>query len=104
MVPARANGRRGCVAAQRQFAPSDVRRKAEPDYRQGWNAYSPPVAPPPVATVASPAAAPPPPAATAMPPAAEPSRAYAEGLADRQAWEHYFGALSGQTKEGAEYW
>jgi hypothetical protein len=81
---------KGCVAAQRQFAPSDVRRKAEPDYRQGWNACSPPVAPPP--------------AATATPPAAEPSRAYAEGLADRQAWEHYFGTLSGPEKEGAEWW
>jgi hypothetical protein len=81
---------KGCVAAQRQFAPSDVRRKAEPDYRQGWNAYSPPVTPPPVAT--------------ATPPAAEPSRAYVEGLADRQAWEHYFGTMSGPEKEGAEWW
>jgi hypothetical protein len=26
---------------QHQLAPSDVRRKAEPDYRQGWNSYSP---------------------------------------------------------------
>jgi hypothetical protein len=79
----------GCLAAQRQLAPSDVRRKAEPDYRQGWNAYS---------------AAPTTPAATATPPAAEPSPASAEGLADRQAWEHYFNELSGQTKEGAEWW
>jgi hypothetical protein len=80
----------GCVAAQRQFAPSDVRRKAEPDYRRGWNAYSPGTSPAP--------------AATATPPAAEPSRAYAEGLADRQAWEHYFSLLSGPEKEGAEWW
>ena len=30
----------GCLAAQRRLTPTDVRRKAEPDYRQGWNAYS----------------------------------------------------------------
>jgi hypothetical protein len=79
----------GCLAAQRQLAPSDVRRKAEPEYRRGWNAYSPP------ASAAS--------AATTTPPAAQPSRAYVEGLADRQAWEHYFGGLSGPGKEGAEW-
>jgi hypothetical protein len=44
----------GCLAAQRQLAPSDVRRKAEPDYRRGWNTYSPAV-PAPVATAPSPA-------------------------------------------------
>jgi hypothetical protein len=27
----------GCVAAQQRLAPSDVRRKTEPDYRLGWN-------------------------------------------------------------------
>jgi hypothetical protein len=80
----------GCLAAQRRLAPTDVRRNAEPDYRQGWNAYSVPAAP---ASVAA-----------ATPPAAESSRAYAEGLADRQAWENYFSSLSGQGKEGAEYW
>jgi hypothetical protein len=31
----------GCLGVQSQLAPSDVRRKAEPDYRKGWNAYSP---------------------------------------------------------------
>jgi hypothetical protein len=80
----------GCLAAQRQLAPSDRRRKAEPDYRQGWNAYVPAPLPAPVTTE--------------TPPAAEPSRAYAEGLADRQAWEHYFRKLSGPEKEGAEWW
>jgi hypothetical protein len=30
----------GCLAAQRQFAPTDVRRKAEPEYRQGWNSFT----------------------------------------------------------------
>ncbi len=27
----------GCFAAQQRLAPSDVRRKTEPDYRLGWN-------------------------------------------------------------------
>ncbi len=29
----------GCLAAQQRLGPSDRRRKAEPDYRLGWNAY-----------------------------------------------------------------
>ncbi len=29
----------GCLAAQRQLARPDVRRKAEPEYRRGWNSY-----------------------------------------------------------------
>lgn len=29
----------GCLAAQGQLARSDVRRKAEPEYRRGWNSY-----------------------------------------------------------------
>jgi hypothetical protein len=50
----------GCLAAQRQLAPSDVRRKAEPNYRQGWNSYaasgSQPTAPS-VASTSAPTAA-----------------------------------------------
>jgi hypothetical protein len=30
----------GCLAAKRILAPSDLRRKAEPEYRAGWNSYS----------------------------------------------------------------
>jgi hypothetical protein len=30
----------GCLAAKRILTPSDVRRKAEPEYRAGWNKYS----------------------------------------------------------------
>jgi hypothetical protein len=29
----------GCLAAKRILAPSDIRRKAEPEYRAGWNGY-----------------------------------------------------------------
>jgi gag-polyprotein putative aspartyl protease len=29
----------GCLAAKRFLNPTDIRRKAEPDYRAGWNAY-----------------------------------------------------------------
>jgi hypothetical protein len=40
----------GCTAAQQRLAPSDARRKTEPDYRRGWN--NPPAAsltvPPPL--------------------------------------------------------
>jgi hypothetical protein len=31
----------GCFASQGRLATSDVRRKTEPDYRQGWNSYTP---------------------------------------------------------------
>lgn len=31
----------GCVAAQQRLALSDIRRKAEPEYRLGWNAWAP---------------------------------------------------------------
>jgi formylglycine-generating enzyme required for sulfatase activity len=30
----------GCLAAKRMLTPSDIRRKAEPEYRAGWNSYS----------------------------------------------------------------
>jgi hypothetical protein len=30
----------GCLAAKRILTPSDFRRKAEPEYRAGWNSYS----------------------------------------------------------------
>jgi hypothetical protein len=29
----------GCIAAQQRLAATDVRRKSEPEYRQGWNSY-----------------------------------------------------------------
>ena len=29
----------GCLAAQSRLEPSDKRRKADPDYRRGWNSY-----------------------------------------------------------------
>jgi hypothetical protein len=33
------DARNGCRAATDQLAASDVRRKADPDYRRGWNSY-----------------------------------------------------------------
>jgi hypothetical protein len=30
---------KGCVAAQQRLAPTDIRRRSEPDYRRGWNSY-----------------------------------------------------------------
>ena len=35
--------REGCVASRAQFAPTDVRRRTEPEFRLGWNSW---VAPP----------------------------------------------------------
>jgi len=93
----------GCLAAQRRLGPTDKRRLAEPDYRQGWNSYTEPASPS-VASTPDQKTAAPGPAATATPPLAASSRAYAEGLADRRAWEHYFDTLYGQTREGAEWW
>jgi hypothetical protein len=37
----------GCTAAKLRLDPTDVRRKAEPDYRVGWNNYSEPTTGPP---------------------------------------------------------
>jgi len=84
----------GCMSAKLQLDPTDKRRLAEPDYRQGWNSYTEPGS-----TAAARA-----PVGTTTPPAAEPSRAYAEGLADRQTYETWFKGLSGPIKQGAEYW
>lgn len=36
----------GCLAGQQRLAGSDSRRKTEPDYRQGWNSYTPAATPP----------------------------------------------------------
>jgi hypothetical protein len=30
----------GCLSAKRMLTPWDIRRKAEPEYRAGWNSYS----------------------------------------------------------------
>ena len=35
------DARNGCLAAATRLAASDARRKAEPDYRRGWNSYIP---------------------------------------------------------------
>ncbi len=47
----------GCLAAWRHFAPTDVRRKAEPEYRLGWNSFTglEQIPPPPPSIVSMPA-------------------------------------------------
>ncbi|MGA9865021.1 MAG: hypothetical protein WBQ75_01120 [Acetobacteraceae bacterium] len=45
----------GCLAAQQRLAPVDARRKTEPDYRLGFNSYSP-VTKPTAATTSTPPA------------------------------------------------
>ncbi len=57
----------GCLAAQHAFAPSDVRRTAEPEYWRGWNSFTGleeiPAPPSSVAATAAPAKVPSPSAA-----------------------------------------
>jgi len=38
-TPAQQDWNAGCLAAQQRLAASDVRRKTDPTYRQGWNSY-----------------------------------------------------------------
>jgi len=54
----------GCLAARQRLAPADARRKTEPDYRLGFNSYSPATKPAPDAapTPTLPAVSPPSPA------------------------------------------
>jgi hypothetical protein len=60
----------GCLAAQQRLALTDVRRKGEPDYRSGWNAWSPQIAPlQPMIAAALPSVPQPPATAFAPPPA-----------------------------------
>ena len=42
--------------------------------------------------------------ATSVPDQAQGSPAYQSGATDRQAWETWFGGLSGDYRRGAEYW
>lgn len=43
-APRSTQWREGCVTSRERFAPTDVRRRSEPDYRRGWNSWAPPVA------------------------------------------------------------
>jgi hypothetical protein len=43
----------GCLSAKQQLDPTDKRRLAESDYRQGWNSYPEPASQPTTPTVAS---------------------------------------------------
>ena len=82
----------GCVAAQVRLAPTDARRKSEPDYRLGWNSWSaspavalnaPPTLTPPQA--APPTPTPPPQAApTTTPVAQAQASAPATGMSSSQ--------------------
>jgi restriction system protein len=45
-----------------------------------------------------------PPAVGEAPPEGQPSAAYSEGQADREAWEAWFASLTGDSRAGADYW
>jgi hypothetical protein len=81
----------GCRAAQLRLAPVDARRRREPEYRLGWNAYQ---ETPPVAAVAAPS----------PPPASIPAtnRAYSDGFNDSKTWGKWFRSLVGEARKGAE--
>lgn len=86
----------GCSEAYRRLAPSDARRRSDPDYRRGWNSYVNPA--PPTTQPAS--------AAAAAPWSTGPSAtsSFQQGQSDRAAWEQWFASLSDSQKAGAEYW
>lgn len=92
------NWTQGCLAAQRQLADPDVRRKAEPEYRRGWQTFTG-LAPQPAPSSASQAGS------TAPAPTNPPSSStFNEGLADRRELEAWFASLTGDFKKGVEYW
>jgi hypothetical protein len=52
----------GCAETQRRLSPSDARRKSEPEYRTGWNSWTPSAPATPVSHDLVPGNFPPPPA------------------------------------------
>lgn len=64
----------GCRVAQSMLAPMDARRRSDPSYRRGFNAYS------------------------------TDQHAWNDGLRNRTAWEDWFGSLAGAAHDGALWW
>jgi DNA-binding helix-hairpin-helix protein with protein kinase domain len=63
----------GCEAARARFAPIDVKRKSDPEYRRGWNSNTGVAISPPPVTVSPPAAPGPPTPLIGQAPPIEPS-------------------------------
>jgi hypothetical protein len=74
----------GCEAAKTRLTPTDIKRKSDPEYKRGWNAYSGP-------TVEGQA------------PNVE-SATFEQGQADRALWERWFADLTGEFQQGAYWW
>ena len=74
----------GCEAALTRLAPTDAKRKYDPEYKRGWNAYAGSVGQGPNASVDS--------------------ATFEQGQADRTAWEQWFAGLSGDFQAGVYWW
>jgi hypothetical protein len=85
----------GCSEAYRRLAPSDARRRSDPEYRRGWNNYGEPAA-----LAMQPVATP----TTVRPADVSASSSFQQGQSDRAAWEQWVLSLWGGQKAGAEYW
>jgi hypothetical protein len=83
----------GCVGARLRSLASDVRRRSEPYYAQGWNDPT--------------ALAPPPQVASAATPPKEESEqskpSFRAGQADRKKWDEWFSGFLGDYRAGAAY-
>jgi hypothetical protein len=64
----------GCMASKTRLDPTDLKRKNDPNYRRGWNSYSPAVA------TVTPTAAP----TSILPPAATPDPVATQEMAEEQ--------------------
>jgi hypothetical protein len=79
----------GCNAARLRLAPADARRKSEPEYRLGWNAYQQTA---PIAT-------------TALPSSGQvlvTNKSYLDGFKNSEAWGQWRRSLAGEAWEGAQ--
>ena len=93
------------LGSKKDFDPSDMRRRSEPDYKVGWNSVPDP-APnlqiPRISQQLGYKPAPQPPLPDLLAPNGNP--AFAAGVADRQNYEAWFAALDADGQGGAAYW
>jgi hypothetical protein len=95
----------GCLAARAHSVASDVRRRSEPDYAQGWNSpeadpAAGPVVPDPAAAAAVSADI-----ARAKRDAEDRKTAsFKAGALDRKRWDEWFSGFLGDYRDGAAFW
>jgi hypothetical protein len=79
----------GCRMARARLTPTDIQRRSDPIYREGWNSYKKSIETP---------------SSSASPTNQAIIMRFATGLADRTIWENWFTSLSGNYRNGADYW